>query len=151
MESILCNVSVNSELKQGDQRERIEAVSDGFFRKRKDGAELFYKENQPATEDEVKVHITFSHNKETDLYECRIIKEGTVKSEMLFIRDFETPCAYVTPFGELSFDIYTSEITVSTEEDGMQAFLSYSLLDRGEIISEASVSITAKRKTCPDT
>ena len=151
MEGILCNVSVNSELKQGDQKEIIEALSDGFFRKRNDGAEIFYKENQPDAEGEIKVHVTFSINETTDLYECRIVKEGALKSEMLFIRDFETPCAYMTPFGELSFDIYTTEISVEEREDGLNAELAYALLDRGEVITEAVVSINVKRKTCPDT
>ena len=151
MNGILCEVSVSSDLKQGSNREKIETLSDGFIRKQGGNTEIFYRETQPDSAEDVKVHVILSFNESRNTYECRIKKEGALKSEMLFIPEFETPCPYMTPFGELNFDIYTNNIIVKTSENEVNAMLSYQLLDGGEVITEAVVFITAKGKTCPGT
>ena len=151
MNGILCEVTVNSELIQGNAKEKIEAVSDGFMRVTTGKTEIFYKETQPDSGEDIKVHMTFTFNERTNDYECRIKKEGVLQSEMLFIPDFETPCPYITPFGELKFDVYTNGISVQQGENTVNATLSYKLLDRGEVITEAEVFVSAVGKTCPET
>ena len=151
MKEILCSVTVKSIIQQGEEKEIIETYADGFFRLQADGADLFYKEKQEDAADDVKVRISFAKNENTNGYECRIHKEGAVNSDMLFIPHYETVSSYRTPFGTLHFDIAAKEVSFQTGEGGIKALLSYRLLDRGEVISDAEVLISAVRKTCPAT
>ncbi|MBR3040692.1 MAG: DUF1934 domain-containing protein [Lachnospiraceae bacterium] len=144
MEKQLITVHVLGIMEQGNEREEIETLSNGYWVRKEDETELFYRETAEESEEEIKTHVFL--NRKDDKTECRIVKSGPVNSEMLFINDFETECIYQTPFGEICFEIITSGVEAEWKENELRISLKYTLASNGIPVSEASVTITAK--TC---
>ncbi|MBR1811913.1 MAG: DUF1934 domain-containing protein [Clostridia bacterium] len=76
---------------------------------------------------------------------------GPYMTRMLFEPDKRYTSAYITPYGELSFGIYTK--TAIAERDALAAAirLEYTIDNGGELISKNAMTIkTKKRKTVAD-
>lgn len=149
MEKYLVQIRVLGAMTQEGETDEVETLSDGLLFKDGDKTELRYKEIAENEDGEVKVKILFTETGREDGVECRILKDGPVKSDMLFLKDEQTECLYVTPFGEVVLEVYTYSVRMEEEDGNLNAELFYRLLSRGMPISEAQVCITAKRKACP--
>ena len=149
MEKYLVQIRVLGTMTQEGEKDEVETLSDGLLFKDGDKIELRYKEIAENEDGEVKVKILFTESRREDGTECRILKDGPVKSDMLFLKDEQTQCLYVTPFGEVVLEVYTYSVQMAEEDGNLKAELLYRLLSRGMPISEAKVSILAKRKACP--
>lgn len=142
MEQMLCTVRVLGVMNQEGAEEKIETISDGFVRLKDGITEFVYKENAVDFQEEVRVKITFSDSGSSLAGpECRIVKKGPVDSDMLFIPGSETYCTYQTPFGELGFEIHTSQVQLAGEKDVWEGHLEYNLYSAGTLITEAKVWI----------
>ena len=149
MEKYLVKVRVLGAMTQEGEKEEVETLSDGLLRKDGDRLELSYREIAENEDGEVKVKIIFTQKIMEEDAECRIIKEGPIKSDMYFLKDAQTECLYVTPFGEMVLEVYTYSVEVRQEGGDLTAKLFYRLSSQGMPISEAEVTIQAKPKTCP--
>lgn len=150
MEKYLVQVRVLGAMTQEGEREEVETLSDGLLRKEGDRLELGYREITESDDGEVKVKIQFTKTGIGNEAECRILKEGPVCSDMLFIKDMQTQCRYITPFGEMILEIFTDSVEMTEDEGNLSAKLYYRLSSQGMPISEAEVLISAKRKSCPE-
>lgn len=149
MEKYLVQVRVLGIMMQEGEREEVETLADGLLRIDGNHFELAYREIAENESEEVKVKILLTQTGIDGEAECRILKDGPVKSDMLFLKDSQTECLYVTPFGEMLLEIYTYSAEVKVESGNLSAKLNYRLLSQGMPLSEAEVFISAKPKSCP--
>ena len=141
----LVNIHVLGITDRDGEREEIETVSDGLMETETETGRvhLFYKEISENEGEELNVSVLFVFDPSGNAREGRILRSGIVKSEMLFIGDSETECIYRTPLGELGFEILTTSIDVSLNENGLKARLTYKLSSGGQLLSDAEVRIEA--------
>lgn len=149
MDKYLVQVRVLGIMTQQGEREEVETLADGLLRTDGEHFELAYREIAENENEEVKVKILLTKTGIGDEAECRIIKEGPVRSDMLFLKDSQTECLYVTPFGEMLLEVYTYSAEAVEETGNLSVKLNYRLLSQGMPLSEAEVFISAKRKSCP--
>ena len=62
-------------------------------------------------------------------------RSGAASARMSFEESCNTEAVYQTPYGELRFEIRTSQITIEEVQDRLEASLEYSLFSDGTCVS----------------
>lgn len=73
-----------------------------------------------------------------------IKRDGQFDSHMVFDLSGPTNGRYGTPYGSLSLEVHTRELSVMEAEDELQIFLQYTLADKGANLLENQVTIWIK-------
>ncbi len=73
-----------------------------------------------------------------------LIRQGDVRTRMVFEPGKTHPVDYQTPFGSLAMEIYTKKVEVKVEENTLYVTVDYSLETWGDSISDCRIEITVK-------
>lgn len=119
-----------------EDKDQVEVVSLGEWEATDTGYEAVYKDadgDNPEQLVQTTIVVKEDH--------VEIIKEGSMKSHMVFIPDRETLSYYTTPFGELEVSILTTRLECQESENEAEIFLEYTLEVNGTQMSNADVHI----------
>ena len=75
-----------------------------------------------------------------------IMKKGNINTHMVFQKDKKSLSCYMTPFGELTVGIHTSEVHVEKEEDTLTANIRYALDINYEHVSNLSITVEVRSR-----
>lgn len=75
-----------------------------------------------------------------------IMKKGNINTHMVFQKDKKNLSCYMTPFGELTVGIHTSEVHVEKEEDTLTANIRYALDINYEHVSNLSITVEVRSR-----
>lgn len=124
-------VSITMEgIQKGLEDSPVLTMASGIYHIRNDKHYIHFDEQAEDGLSNIKNMIKISHS------QVEMTKKGDVNSEMLFDLNRKTEIIYRTSYGTLFFDAQTSRITVSEEEDKLEAILEYCLFSNDELISE---------------
>ena len=76
-----------------------------------------------------------------------MIKQGSIATQMIFVKGQKQYACYATPFGELTLGMTTKYIKVTEEEQQIFAELRYDLEVNGSHMSECELDINVKECT----
>ena len=75
-----------------------------------------------------------------------IMKKGNINTHMVFQKDKKNLSCYMTPFGELTVGIHTSEVHVEKEEDTLTSNIRYALDINYEHVSNLSITVEVRSR-----
>ncbi len=75
-----------------------------------------------------------------------IMKKGNINTHMVFQKNKKNLSCYMTPFGELTVGIHTSEVHVEKEEDTLTANIRYALDINYEHVSNLSITVEVRSR-----
>ena len=136
-------VRIRSEQRLGGEHSASEVFVTGLLRSSPDGFTLRYEE---ILGDDDERSACRSLLTVSNAGEVLFTRSGAYSAQMRFEMGSRYLSAYRTPFGELSFGVYTRNVTVERTEDRVCILLEYTVDNAGEIISENLMEITTKRR-----
>ncbi len=120
--------------------EPVEVISAGTYLRKADTHYLSYEE---ADEDG---NITKNRIKITG-DSLEMTKQGSVATQMIFVKGQKQYTCYVTPYGELMLGMTTKHIRLTEEEQQLSVALCYDLEINGTHMSECELDIEVKEYT----
>lgn len=120
--------------------EPVEVISAGTYLRKADTHYLSYEE---ADEDG---NITKNRIKITG-DSLEMTKQGSVATQMIFVKGQKQYTCYATPYGELMLGMTTKHIRLTEEEQQLSAALCYDLEINGTHMSECELDIEVKEYT----
>jgi len=78
--------------------------------------------------------------------EMRLSKSGSIAGQFLFIPGNKTAVDYLTPFGNINFEVETESYHLDVKGGNLNAQLKYRLYTGGQLFSENTLTI----QTCED-
>lgn len=122
-------------LQLGSEEEPVITVASGIYHFHNDRHYIQYDEKsedgEGITKNTIKIALT----------KIELSKKGANSTQMIFDLEEETLAVYHTPFGSMSFDVKTTEITLSEAPDKIQVKLLYSLSANAAHLSSNQIKI----------
>jgi uncharacterized beta-barrel protein YwiB (DUF1934 family) len=122
-------------LQLGSEDEPVITAASGIYHFHNDRHYIQYDEKSEDGEGITKNTIKIA------LAKIELSKKGANSTQMIFDLKEETLAIYHTLFGSMSFDVKTTEITLSEAPDKIQVKLSYTLSANGEYLSNNQIKI----------
>jgi len=119
----------------GSEEEPVVMTASGTYHLHKDRHYILYDEKSEEGEGIIKSTVKIA------LTKIELSKKGANCSQMVFDINEETIAIFQTPFGNLSFDVKTSEIILEESPDKLQVKLEYSLSSNDSIVSNNRIII----------
>lgn len=105
----------------------------------KNGSHYLLYEEQPAGFDAVsKCRLKIRENY------LELVRQGEVRTQMIFEEGKTHPVDYHTPFGSLAMEIATKDVDVKVEENALYVSVEYSLGACGDDLSDCRVEIQVR-------
>jgi uncharacterized beta-barrel protein YwiB (DUF1934 family) len=122
-------------LQPGSEEEPVVTAVSGIYHLHNDRHYIQYdeksEEGEGITKNTIKIALT----------KIELSKKGANSIQMIFDLNEETFAIYQTPFGSMSFDVKTTEITMDEAPDKIQVKLTYSLSSNASHISNNQIMI----------
>jgi uncharacterized beta-barrel protein YwiB (DUF1934 family) len=122
-------------LQLGSEEEPVVTAVSGIYHLHNDRHYIQYdeksEEGEGITKNTIKIALT----------KIELSKKGANSTQMIFDLNEETFAIYQTPFGSMSFDVKTTEITMDEAPDKIQVKLTYSLSANASHISNNQIMI----------
>ncbi|MDF2942957.1 MAG: hypothetical protein K0S01_1815 [Herbinix sp.] len=129
-------VSISIEgLQLGSEEDSIVMTALGTYHLYNDKHYIQYDEKPEEGEGAIKCMVKIA------LTKIELSKKGVNSSQMVFDLKEETIAYYQTPFGNLSFDVNTTEIIIEESPEQLQVKLEYSLSSNASLISNNQIII----------
>ena len=112
---------------KGDREEDyVDIILPGKYYRRGEKHFLLFEEQVEGSTLPIKNRMTLEPGR------AEMKRSGFVNTDMVFLPKQGTRTWYMTPFGEIEMDIYTTQITMAEKEDELRADIRYRLILGGE-------------------
>lgn len=132
---------VNLQTDETGEKNLTELKTTGSFFLKNDSIYLLYDEVDPESES-----ITGNTLKLTGS-SVELIRNGAIKTRMLFVSGTKTDTLYITPFGTMRFRIHTEEVTALFRDAAGEIRLKYDLYQEDYLLFHCNMSIRTKEET----
>jgi uncharacterized beta-barrel protein YwiB (DUF1934 family) len=124
----------------GSEEEPVIMTASGIYHLHSDRHYIQYEEKPEEGEGIIKCTVKIA------LTKIELSKKGANCAQMVFDLNEETVAIYQTPFGNLSFDVKTTEIILEESPDKLQVKLVYSLSSNDSHVSNNRIIIMIESK-----
>ncbi len=133
-------------IQSGDsENSEVELVTEGLYRRVKNGFEISYKESEAT-----------GYKGSTTVISClgnnyaSMTRHGTVFSELIIEKNKKHHCYYTTPFGELSVGVFARKIDNRLSDKGGDLYFKYTIDVNSSYVSDNEVFLTVEEKNLPE-
>lgn len=140
MEETNVTITIKTLQRREEGTESMTQRSEGILRREGEGWALTYREDQSSGLGDTRTTLCLEEDRAT------LLREGALRSRMVFRPGTLCACRYATPCGELPMTLHTLALEWELSEAGGSVFLVYRIQLGGADVGENRLRLTVKTK-----
>lgn len=139
-------ITIKSTVKNGDNTDTTELITDGKYELLNDGCELQYEETEATGYEGSSTGIRI-----TSGVKLEMLRTGSVNSELYIETGRKNYCQYGTPFGSFTVAVFANSIHTELDENGGKVIAMYTMDVDAAPIGTYTLEIFIKPKSNVET
>lgn len=132
-------ITLKSIQSAGNDKEEMELITEGKYRKTSDGFVISYDESEATGYEGSKTILTTIGESQVTMQ-----RKGTVVSNLVIEKDKKHHCHYGTPYGDFMMGITANDIKSNLDSSGGELYFKYVIDINSSYISDQEIFINVK-------